>query len=457
MSSVSAPIGLAAGKKRQMRAYFLTFHGLVLLGYMLFGKAFAYIGVPPIYVGELALAVGCLMIMFTPRCWVVFRSPLVLSLVVLMSVCAVRTIPYVSIYGTVAFRDAALWGYGLFAVIVAGYVMANPSVLSKLVAGYSQFVTLFVLCIPVIWLLSTVLGIVTITVDGKSSPILKSTEIMSHLVGVVAYLYLGMRRNGTRWLLAVPILFVTGMNARAGVLSFCIGISLLVILYPKRRKLAVLTAVTLLVGTCSAVLDLRLQLPRSPRELSGEAVIQTLVSVYGDTGDDVYEATKRWRLEWWRKIWDYTWNGERFWSGKGFGINLADEDGFVLDASHSLRSPHNSHMTFLARAGVPGAVLWIWTQVFWAILVLRQYFRARRRSDVRWAKLFLFLFVYWGAFIVSAAFDVFLEGPMAGIWFWTIFGIGTAAAWIYQNQDVATSPLSGLFQVAPDPSPITGV
>ena len=32
------------------------------------------------------------------------------------------------------------------------------------------------------------------------------------------------------------------------------------------------------------------------------------------------------------------------------------------------------------------------------------------------------------AFLVNAAFDVFLEGPQGGIWFWSIMGFGIVAA-----------------------------
>ena len=50
--------------------------------------------------------------------------------------------------------------------------------------------------------------------------------------------------------------------------------------------------------------------------------------------------------------------------------------------------------------------------------------RARSRQD-GWARLGLFLLTYWIALSVQMrVFHVFLEGPMAGIWFWTVFGAG---------------------------------
>ena len=34
----------------------------------------------------------------------------------------------------------------------------------------------------------------------------------------------------------------------------------------------------------------------------------------------------------------------------------------------------------------------------------------------------LWLLIYWLAFIVNSSFDVFLEGPQGGIWFWCLVG-----------------------------------
>jgi hypothetical protein len=29
--------------------------------------------------------------------------------------------------------------------------------------------------------------------------------------------------------------------------------------------------------------------------------------------------------------------------------------------------------------------------------------------------------------MVNTSFDVFIEGPMGGIWYWTLYGVGLAA------------------------------
>src|SRR5205823_258253 len=122
------------------------------------------------------------------------------------------------------------------------------------------------------------------------------------------------------------------------------------------------------------------------------------------------------------------------WTGKGFGINLADDDGFQVNDDHSLRSPHNGHLMILARAGVPGLALWSIVQLGWAATIGSALRHSIRRCRHEWAGVFLLLLAYWLALAINGAFDVFLEGPMGGIWFWSIYGIGLAALWIYKHQ-----------------------
>jgi hypothetical protein len=151
----------------------------------------------------------------------------------------------------------------------------------------------------------------------------------------------------------------------------------------------------------------------------------------GGEADTAQADTRRWRTEWWDTITAYTLGGQYFWGGKGFGINLADDDGFQTvgldDGIPQLRSPHNAHLTMLARSGVPGVVLWLLLHLAFAASLIRAYFQARRRGWHDRARVNLWLLAYWIAFIVNASFDVALEGPYGGIWFWCIVGAGLAA------------------------------
>jgi hypothetical protein len=60
-------------------------------------------------------------------------------------------------------------------------------------------------------------------------------------------------------------------------------------------------------------------------------------------------------------------------------------------------------------------------------------YSAHRRRETHWFGLLAFLFVYWLAFLINASFDVFLEGPVGGIWFWCVYGMGIGSVWVYRN------------------------
>jgi O-antigen ligase len=127
--------------------------------------------------------------------------------------------------------------------------------------------------------------------------------------------------------------------------------------------------------------------------------------------------------------------GPNFWTGRGFGLNLADADGFRdgTNRDHApLREPHNVIMTMLARAGVPGEVLWLAVVASWMWMLMRAMWIARRRGEREWAGLFLFITCYVMSIIINAAFDVALSGPVQGIWFWCLMGFGIGSVMVYR-------------------------
>jgi hypothetical protein len=98
-------------------------------------------------------------------------------------------------------------------------------------------------------------------------------------------------------------------------------------------------------------------------------------------------------------------------------------------------------MTMLARTGVPGLGIWAAVQLTWGVIIVKSYIRARRDKRMNWSGVFMFLGSYWAAFLANATFDVFLEGPMGGIWFWCIYGAGIGCAYLYKRYpDLLTPP-----------------
>jgi hypothetical protein len=160
------------------------------------------------------------------------------------------------------------------------------------------------------------------------------------------------------------------------------------------------------------------------RSVSVQQIVDNFQSIFVKTENKYLSETPRWRLEWWRRIEAETFGGDYFWLGKGNGISLAESNDY--DDGTGNRSPHNVHLTVLARSGVPGLVLWIMALGAVSLSLVKGYFRAQAMGHDVLAKLNIWVLAYFMAFLVDASFDVYLEGPQGGIWFWCLVGFAVA-------------------------------
>jgi hypothetical protein len=262
---------------------------------------------------------------------------------------------------------------------------------------------------------------------------------MSHLAGVTLFSMLGFKKLSVSKALLIIVGFVIfASRSRGAMVSFLVAIAIPLVLIPRNRQMLVMACSALMLLGFAYAVDPRVTLPGEVRETSVSQIFENMGSILGSSGIDGLDGTKRWRALWWDKIVDYTVHGRYFWLGKGFGVNLADADGFELFSSDPnqplLRAPHSIFMTVLARAGVPGLFLWILLCVGWLISMFRCFFESRARGDRPWERIFLFIPCYWLSMLIGASFDPALEGPMMGIWFWSLYGIGIAAGEIYRYE-----------------------
>jgi len=438
---------------RRLPRFFLGLLGLLLIGYAFFGRSFAYLGAPPVFVGEMALAVGLLAVLVSGGLSIPFRSPLAWLLLAFGAWGVVRTVPYISVYHTDAIRDAAMWGYGTFAILVATF-LPRTGWLSRIPRCYHRMMPWFVLWVPVGWLFNHYLGARMPVMPGTDGVLLftfKSGDAAVHLAGVATFLVVGLqhfdkpsprrgRTHASEWIVwslwLVGFMLVAATN-RGGALASIVALFTVAVLRPAaaRRKIpvvAVLAGAMILLGSVANTASLNIM--DRDREMSPQQVLTNLKSIVSGGGGEALEGSRRWRLAWWTRIEQYTLFGDFFWTGKGFGVNLADDDGFQVTRDHSLRSPHNAHLMLLARTGVPGEILWLTLQGAFGLALLDAYRRARRERRERVAQLSLWILAYWIAFLVNASFDVYLEGPQGDIWFWSVFGVGIVITQMWRDE-----------------------
>src|SRR6476646_1834859 len=94
-------------------SYLVTL-GALLAGYAIFGRGFAYIGVPPVYVGEVVFVMGIIAFLKSKCAAASLATLPSLLLAILIGWVAIRTLPYLAEFGADALRDSAIIGYGGF-------------------------------------------------------------------------------------------------------------------------------------------------------------------------------------------------------------------------------------------------------------------------------------------------------------------------------------------------------
>jgi len=412
---------------------------VVLFGYALLGKEFAYL-----FFGEMLVLVGCIFFLRSKRITLILSDPtlFIWAVFALWGIC--RTVPFIGKYGFYAVRDAALWGYGLVAVLLVAFVN-NSNQISRALNEYRRFLAWFVPCIPVLLILALGAGMTLPPPPwavASAFPVMKVSDASVHLAGAALMMLIfphqrhGAAKQGVGifrmfgfliWVLSTLIVL---LGTRGGFLAIVVPIILVSALKFQRIGWKVATAAAIIGILVFAIVgsDL-LTVKIRGRQYTPDQIKSMVTSIFSSTEHQELEGSKEWRLGWWRNIIDYTIFGPYFWTGKGFGINLAVEDGppGITAEDTALRSPHNGSMTVLARMGVPGALLWLALNLSFAIRLLAAYRQANQAGLRFWTGVNLWIFCFWLATMVNLSFDVYLEGPQGGMWFWAAMGLGLAA------------------------------
>jgi len=442
--------------QRSLQGFWLKVLVLALFGYAVLGRGFSYF-----FVGEFILVLGFFIFLESQRVMLLFSDSVLLLWAIFAFWGFCRTVPFVSTYHFDAVRDAVLWGYGTFALLITAFINRSNQI-SRALNSYRRFLRWYLPVLPLLTLVSFAYkNMPTIPWSNHVGIIsLKRDDAAVHLAGAALFLLLFPNRRSASekqgmsiyrlagfvgWSLTAVIVLV--MN-RSGFLA--ILVPLIVASIVKTRTVGWKVA---LFGITSILLTLvvleanLIPAQVSTKQFTSKQIASNLGSIVGAGNSDVYlEGTKEWRLIWWKKIINYTIYGPYFWTGKGFGVNLAQDDGppGLTKEETSLRSPHNGSMTVLARMGVPGIIIWVALNLTFVLRLFKAYRLATQSGSQFWSRLTLWIFCYWLAAIISMSFDVYHEGPQGGIWFWSIVGFGISAMRVQAYETQLSIAQSGM-------------
>jgi hypothetical protein len=423
------PEGAATRCPFGLRALFL---GIVF--YAAFGKGFAYAGWPPIFVGELLLAVvlACAL-----RPWAaVPRNGAALVTAMLGGLGAVQfavdrlagSVPLLETVRGLAPIYYCGFAFGAFALLRSyEQRVGRPAVVAVIERA-------MVRAMP--WTVAAVAFLATLLVvepEGlpawpKSGVPLFFTKPWDISVALVLFApTLAASRFADRFV--VHRLVLLGMwvgtallvtfRSRGALLALIVG---LIVARPHAARV-----VKTVVAASAVVLVLYVtgfSVEVSGREVSYEAIGDAVQSMLG-TGpeDDIgsnYVTTTEWRSDWWAAIWADVRVESMVLHGHGWGDNLALRYGVIspLDADDpkALRLPHNIFFSLAGRAGVVVAVAFLLVPV----LTIASTFRARAGGPtpmgVQGARGAV------AAAVATGLTDIYLESPQGGILVWSLIG-----------------------------------
>lgn len=227
---------------------FLGFFCFVLAGYAIFGKDFAYLGFPPLYIGEIALILGAAVALIAGNLTGAILNLPGLALALLILWTANRTVPYWNQFGLDAPRDAMIVVYGLFAYIIASLVLQRPSTFLFLVERYKRFISYAIFLAPIV----VALGLAFPSLLG-SGP--KSADLACHLTAIFALALLGfIRLRPLAFILILLFELFAFTQAREAMVVFIVGSALATVLSPEARAVRRFSACIGVFATAVGVL-----------------------------------------------------------------------------------------------------------------------------------------------------------------------------------------------------------
>ena len=163
---------------------------------------------------------------------------------------AIRTVPFLGTHGLDALRDGALWGYAIFAFIVAAAVIGRGHRIYVLLRRYRQFVGV---AIPVVYLTGQY-GRNWPVVPGSEVAIfsVKAGDVLVHLAGVSVFVASGLRGLSVMESVLLSVSFVLAAVAnRGGLVAFLLAVGVVAVARPWGRRFR---RVVLSVGLVVALL-----------------------------------------------------------------------------------------------------------------------------------------------------------------------------------------------------------
>jgi hypothetical protein len=397
------------------RAY-IKLYFLVLLLYVFFNKGVAYS-----YMAETLLFSGIFLLFINRKQFEIGidRKQIIIGIFIIISFLflLVGVLQY-SIFNVL--RDSLAFQYAWFAFIIYFFKNEYDFIWQKIIQIYKWVP--FVLFLNFSLFYFVFLYLPPINIFGNQNIIIyKNGDKSVHLLISTILMFLYTNQYSRKWLVANTILIVINFLillafTRSGSVAYILALfsffffSKEKILNESVRKLLKFVPIIMVIGM-GLFVAIDIQGDAQGRTISLTQITDNFSSIVSTNIDGNLAENKVWRLIWWAKLINESFTLQHFFVGKGLGMSLAGND--ILNTDDNLRSPHNFHLTILARFGYFVFIAWI----IWLVSLFKPLY-TRKLAGKTLAITSILL-----AFIINGSFDVFFEGPMGAFPFWTFVGL----------------------------------
>ena len=397
------------------RAY-INIYFIVLLLYIFFNKGVAYS-----YMAEITMVAG-ILILFINRKNLEFsleKNQIIVGLFISISflfiIAGIFQFPILNVL-----RDSLAFQYAWFALIIYFFKNEYEFIWDKIIQIYKWVPLVIFLNFILFYYLFLYLPPINIFGD-QHIIIYKNGDKSVHLLISTIFLVLFTNKFSKQWLIANTILILinflillafTRSGSAAYICSlFCfIFFSKNRLLNDSMKNILKFLPIIILIGM-AVFISIDIEGDAQGRTISISQITDNFSSIVSSDIDGSLTDNKVWRLVWWAKLVNESFTLQHFFVGKGLGMSLAGTDLFNPD--EVLRSPHNFHLTILARFGYFVFIAW----VYWLVLLFKPLFIKKLAGKALAVTCILL------AFIINGSFDVFFEGPMGAFPFWTFVGL----------------------------------
>jgi hypothetical protein len=399
---------------------------IVILGYALGGKGFAYISpFEPIYIGEISLSLCALGYLARPRQFYLLETPIHRWIWVYVLYAGLHLIVDYTEYRLLALRDSSMAYYSLF-FIISFSLFQNETIIN----AFQKVIKIVVVFAAV----SVVFALLfyNLRFPGFSPHV---DAYMPLCAGLILYsLVIGIEKAKVHYAIFACIVLVGLATTKTATLLALVAVVSCAILCGGLRKLIMPSLIVAALGLVSistlAFINAELVVDLFLGGQTGEA--------FGlDGGDFVgFSGTSELRLLWWTTVCVDTVRDAPFW-GQGFGADITGPfleawlGAAYADPTGYARYPHNVMITNFGRLGYIGLGLFSILYVTMGIFVLKFCRRFFSSPDRRDADLVCFSIVVAG--MVNSVLQSTYEVPYAAITHWVCLGYMAARFYLFNE------------------------